>query len=77
MPKISDKPLIRTHVRLWAEDVEALDQMFGSGDLSRSKAIRDIVHEYVKHTRVRAQAEIDSIPPLAEADLAELEEVLR
>jgi hypothetical protein len=75
MPRISEKPMIRLHVRIWAEDKLALDQMFGSSDLTRTRAIRDIIHEYVKHTRAKAQAEIDSFPPFA--DLThELDEIL-
>jgi hypothetical protein len=75
MPRISEKPMTRLHVRIWAEDKLALDQMFGNSDLTRTRAIRDIIHEYVKHARAKAQTEIDSFPPLG-VDIHELDELL-
>lgn len=77
MPRISERPLRRCHLRLWADDYNELRAMFGDSERGLTNAIRAIIHAYVLSQKQKAHAAIDALPQLelSADDLKELEEI--
>ena len=70
MPKISQAPLTRIHIRLWQSDIAALHAMFDSTPAGFTGALRAIIHSFVTSSSAAASAEIDK---LACGDFADLD----
>lgn len=60
MPKISDKPLVRIHTVLFADDYMALSRQANDSQIPIARIIRTIIHSYVLHTANQARQTIDA-----------------
>lgn len=80
MPKISDRPLTKTCVRLWADDCEYLQQKSKENpETPFNFLVRNIVTTFVRQMRAmenRLIDEADTQFTMSEEDLKLLEEAL-
>jgi hypothetical protein len=63
MPKLSDKPLTRICIRVYADDYNELRRMSGT-DRQTNLLIRTIVQSYVRQMRDKVRAYRDGEAPL-------------
>lgn len=66
MPKISNRPLtLVPGMRIWEDDYQYLRQLCDNTEMGFAAFIREILSEYVKTVRQRANENIDlKLPPL-------------
>jgi len=72
MPKISERPLTRVHLRLFRDTWNELQAMYGNGATAAARVVLDT---YVKSQRDKARKGIDQLPVLELSD-DELESAL-
>ena len=60
MPKVTDATLKRVHIQVNEEDWDALLVFFGNST-KRSAVIREILHDFVKHTYAKAEQRINLV----------------
>ena len=68
MPKITDKPLHRAHLRLYREDWDELRARYGGTERGVTDAVRSIIHSYVVATREKERKVVDTLPALTVDD---------
>jgi len=61
MPKISNRDLyLLPRIRIWLDDYQYLNQLFGDSEMGFSSAIREILSKYVAMARASADRIIDT-----------------
>lgn len=53
MPKLVGDKLVRVHLQLYENDWNDLGVFFG-GSTKRSAVVRDVIRDFVKHTKAKA-----------------------
>lgn len=61
MPALSDKPLQHVHFRIYKEDAERLQALFGHTHGGVNRAVRAALHSFLNHNYATLHAKIDEI----------------